>query len=160
MVHSQILSEKAILSIIGFKRPDRIVRIDSKVSDVKIGLCGYLWTKQNIIFVLEIVIDVVHAVWIYHRIDEVVREVEAVVICSKQGVDICLRSARSAGVRGIITRIYIECNLFVVVSRIFSIDFVAGADWRTQPSAHTERIEIFHNVGEAGPMFRSALDEL
>jgi hypothetical protein len=56
--------------------PDTVIRIDSVVAEVDIGFRSNHITKNDIVFVLEIVALVVFAAWIYNGISIVKSEVE------------------------------------------------------------------------------------
>lgn len=63
-----------------FIRPYGVVSIDGPVGDVKKSFRGNLRAKKNIIFVLEVIIDIISTIWIDYRINEVEGKVEAIVI--------------------------------------------------------------------------------
>ena len=66
--------------MVTFIRPNGVVRIDGPVSDVKKGLSGDLRAKKDVIFVLEVIVNIISTIWIDHRVNEVECKVEAIVV--------------------------------------------------------------------------------
>lgn len=116
-----------------FKGPDGVVCINGVVSDVKHGLGSNLRAKEHIVFVLKVVVNVVCVVRIHNLIDGVKSEVETVVVADEKSIDFGRSSARSRRFCSIIARIDFKAKLLRLIRGVFSINFIAGVDWRAQP---------------------------
>ena len=61
-----------------FKGQDGIIRFDGVVRNLKRSINGYLRPKNGIIFIFQIIFDIIDTICIDHRVDEVVGEVKTI----------------------------------------------------------------------------------
>jgi hypothetical protein len=92
-----------------------------------------LRAKEHIVFVLKVVVNVVCVVRIHNLIDGVKSKVETVVVADEKSIDFGRSSARTRRFCCIIARINFKAKLLRLIRGVFSINFIAGVDWRAQP---------------------------
>ena len=111
MIDSQILCKESYICDKTFKGPDRIISLDSVVSDVEHSLGSDLRSEENIIFIFQVIVNVVCVVRVNNLIDGVEGEVQAVVVACKERIDFGLVGAESRRVSCIIAGVHLYSKL-------------------------------------------------
>ena len=75
MIDGQILCKESYICDKAFKWPNRIISLDGVVSDVEHGLGSDLWAEEDIIFIFQVIVNVVCVVRVHNLIDGVEGEV-------------------------------------------------------------------------------------
>ena len=78
MHHGLFLDKEPMILLEAFKGQDGIIRFDGVVRNLKRSINGYLRPKNGIIFIFQIIFDIIDTICIDHRVDEVVSKVDAI----------------------------------------------------------------------------------
>ena len=87
MHHGLFLDKEPMILLEAFKGQDGIIRFDGVVRNINRAFNRYLRPKDSIVFILQIILNIINTVCIDHRVDEVVGEVETIGIFCKESIN-------------------------------------------------------------------------